>query len=107
MGAEKISKAGIYTHFKYFVEVSVQEYCQGSLSKARVAAQLQKGRLIEIVGEFVPPGEASIAMVALNDKCRSVGTGILPKRSGNSEISGLTAKWKPHIRHLCHQEQHQ
>jgi hypothetical protein len=68
----KSSINGIYIHFRHFVEVPVQEYCQGHMLKVRVAAQLQKGRLIEISGEFVPPGEASIAMAALNDKCRSV-----------------------------------
>ena len=68
----KSSINGIDIHFRHFVEVPAQKYCQGGMSKARAAAQLQKRRPIEIFGEFVPPGEASIAMAALNDKCRSV-----------------------------------
>jgi hypothetical protein len=65
----KSSINDIYIHFRRFVEVPAQEYRKGGMSKARAAARLQKGRPIEIFGEFVPPGEA---MAALNDKCRSV-----------------------------------
>jgi len=54
VGGREISKAGIYTHFKYFVEGLCRNIAKAACQKQGWQAQLQKGRLIEIVGEFVP-----------------------------------------------------